>query len=93
MEVFFKTTFIKEFNNLQDLQRLIKEDVRKLCLEIFPKLQNLKELKNYDLRPIKGFKNYYRIRLGDYRIGFKTESKTVIFMRVCHRKDIYKQFP
>lgn len=90
MEVFFKPTFIKEFNHLQ---KSIKEEVGKLCLDIFPKIKNLEELKNRDLKPIKGFKNYHRIRIGDYRIGFKTESKTVIFMHVCHRKDIYKQFP
>lgn len=90
MKVLFKPTFIKEFNNLS---KIIKEEVGKICLDIFPKLQNLREFKNYDLKSIKGFKNYYRIRIGDYRIGFKIESNAVIFIRVCHRKDIYKCFP
>lgn len=89
MEVLFKPTFIKEFNNLQ---KSLKGEIGKICLEIFPKLQNLKEFRNYDLNPIKGFKSYYRIRIGDYRIGFKVESNAVIFMRVCHRKDIYRYF-
>ena len=90
MEVFFKPTFIKEFNILP---KGIKEEVKRLCLENFSNLQNFKELKNCDVKSIRGFNNYYRIRMGDYRIGFKAEDKAVIFMRVCHRKDIYRYYP
>lgn len=90
MEVFFKPTFVKELNSLP---KATNKETRKLCLETFSKLQNLKELKNCDLKPINGFKGYYRIKIGDYGVGFKTESKAVIFMRVCHRKNIYRHFP
>jgi mRNA interferase RelE/StbE len=36
---------------------------------------------------------YYRIRLGDYRVGLKIENNTVCFVRFLHRKDIYRYFP
>jgi mRNA-degrading endonuclease RelE of RelBE toxin-antitoxin system len=49
--------------------------------------------KKYDISNIKGFRGYYRVRLGDYRIGFKKEREFIVFMRVKHRKDIYKNFP
>lgn len=36
---------------------------------------------------------YYRIRLGDYRVGVSVTSETVTFIRFLHRKDIYRYFP
>jgi mRNA interferase RelE/StbE len=47
-----------------------------------------------NLKKMKGFKAFYRIKLGDYRIGFELINKnTVYFVAVSHRKDIYKTFP
>ena len=42
-----------------------------------------------------GYKTYYKIRVGDYRIGVQIERhhRTVKFMRVLHRKEIYRLFP
>lgn len=53
----------------------------------------MQEVGNYDIKPIAGFKGYYRMRLGNYRMGFKKEEAAIIFMRVLHRKDLYKYFP
>ncbi len=47
-----------------------------------------------NVRKLSGFSNYYRLRFGDYRIGFETIDTNVIrFIIVAHRKDIYKLFP
>jgi mRNA interferase RelE/StbE len=47
-----------------------------------------------NVRKLSGFSNYYRLRLGDYRIGFEILDTNVIrFIIVAHRKDIYKLFP
>jgi len=47
-----------------------------------------------NVKKLSGFNNYYRIRLGEYRIGFETLDKSVIrFIIIAHRKDIYKLFP
>jgi len=89
MKVFFKKSFIKDF---QKLPADIKMEVRNISLSIFPKIKNLKDFKLYPLKKLRGFKNYYRIKIKDFRIGFKTNGE-VIFMRVLHRKDIYKYFP
>ncbi len=90
MEIFFKPSFIKDFKKLP---KEIKSEIRRICFEIFPLAKNLREIKECNIKPIKGFKNFYRIKLGDYRIGFKKEDGTIIFMRVKHRKDIYRYFP
>ncbi len=59
MDVFFKQTFIRDF---KDLPEEIKRIARKICLEIFPKLKDLKDLKEYKIKPVKGFnrKDIYR---------------------------------
>ena len=45
-----------------------------------------------DSKKIKGEKDLYRVRVGDYRIlyFFQNSSLTVLVIRVGHRKDIYK---
>ena len=37
--------------------------------------------------------DYYRIRVGDYRIGVTLKDETVAFVSCLHRKDIYRYFP
>lgn len=37
--------------------------------------------------------NYYRIRVGEYRIGMAVNENTAIFVRVLNRKEIYRYFP
>ena len=49
------------------------------------------EIKN--LKKLKGSHSYFRIRIGNYRIGISIEGDTVDFIRFLPRKDIYKYFP
>lgn len=44
-------------------------------------------------KKLTGFKTAYRLRLGNYRIGFFFENETVELVRILNRKDIYKYFP
>lgn len=52
---------------------------------------SIQDIRN--LEKLSGFKVYYRIRVGDYRIGLKIEHNVVTFLDVGHRKEIYKHFP
>ena len=36
---------------------------------------------------------YYRLRIGDYRLGFAIEDDKVILVRLLHRREIYRFFP
>ncbi len=40
---------------------------------------------------MKGYKDYYGLRKGDYRIVYKVEFNTVIItiIQIGHRKDVY----
>jgi mRNA interferase RelE/StbE len=47
-----------------------------------------------DIKKIQSYSGYYRIRIGEYRIGCEIQKEnTIIFYRVKHRKDIYRIFP
>jgi len=35
---------------------------------------------------------YYRIRIGNYRMGINLENESVVFIRFLHRREIYSYF-
>ena len=45
------------------------------------------------IRKIEGYESYYRIKIGDYRLGMESVSnREVALLRFLHRKDIYRYF-
>ena len=48
-------------------------------------------LQNYDLKPLKGYKGFFRLRKGDVRIVFAKEKTMGIIIDIDYRKDIYKR--
>jgi mRNA interferase RelE/StbE len=88
MKVEFKKSFLKSLEGLRDKQ--LKSSILKIIsqVESIEKIQSIASLKK-----LAGFSDFYRIRLGDYRIGLQIVNKTVIFVTFSHRKDIYKNFP
>lgn len=55
------------------------------CYDNITQIQNIKK--------IKETQKAYRIRVGDYRVGFFLEEDKIIFSRVLHRKEMYRFFP
>ena len=90
MVVLFKPSFVKDCRKLPEK---IRQEVEEVCFNIFPKISGLAEFKLYPLRKIRGFRFYWRIKIGNYRIGFRKNGSEVVFMRVLPRKDIYRYFP
>ncbi len=43
-----------------------------------------------DIKKLKGTKNHYRIRVGNYRILFAVESTTIYVYDISHRRNVYK---
>jgi mRNA interferase RelE/StbE len=37
--------------------------------------------------------SFYRIRVGNYRIGLSVENDVAVFVRVLHRREVYRYFP
>lgn len=49
--------------------------------------ENIREIKN--VKKMTGYKFYYRIKLGDYRIGLElNDTQTVTLIVIAHRKEI-----
>ncbi len=88
MKVEFKASFAKDLRNLKDaalrarLQAVIEQVEQAATLSEIPALKKL-----------RGADSYYRLRVGDYRLGVMIEAETVTFIRCLNRKEIYRYFP
>jgi len=87
-----KIEFTKKFQ--KQVVKSADRATKKKLLDIIQQTQQANSLTNISkLKKLKGYKNTYRIRLGDYRIGIYIQKDTVIFAAFDHRSDIYKYFP
>ena len=88
MKVEFRESFAKDLKGVKDkgLLKRVKE-----LIEAVESADSLMDTPN--LKKLKGGGNYFRLRIGDYRIGIALENDTIIFVRFLNRKDIYKYFP
>jgi len=87
MKVLYKKTFLKDIERLpSDARDIVYHD----AFEVIPALTAIQ--KHERLRKLSGYKNFYRIRIGSYRIGIELRDDTVVFYRVLHRKEIYRYF-
>ena len=88
MKIEFKKSFLSDLKKLKS--KSLKDSVTD-CIKQVESSVNLKQIKN--LKKLTGYDKYYRIRMGDYRIGVKIENDTVYFVVFEHRKNIYRGFP
>jgi mRNA interferase RelE/StbE len=88
VKVEFRESFAKDLKAVKDKSLLSRA---KELIEAVEKVTSLIEISN--LKKLKGGGNYFRVRIGDYRLGIALEDDTVIFVRFLNRKDIYKYFP
>ena len=88
MNIEFRKSFAKDLLTIFDNNLLIKiEEV----IEEIKQAEKLSEVSN--VKKLKGEINHYRIRVGNHRIGIKFDGSIVLFIRVLHRKEIYRCFP
>jgi len=88
MDVKFTRQFGKDIGRLPDANLAIS--IERIILST-KSAHNLSGINN--LKKLKGYKNAYRIRIGDYRIGVFIEGNVVEFCCCMKRSDIYKYFP
>ena len=88
MKVLIDLSFKKDVDKITDPKTL--HSIAACITEI----QNLDKLSIIPgCKKLKGSKNSYRIRLGDYRIGFIFENQAIELIRCLHRSKIYDHFP
>ncbi|HET7361710.1 MAG TPA: type II toxin-antitoxin system RelE/ParE family toxin [Salinimicrobium sp.] len=87
MNIDFTKKYRKSFSKIKS------KKVRKAAKEAAEKVMAAKDQRDIPLKKLSGFKNAYRIKIGDYRIGVRIEQQTIYFAEIGHRKDIYDMFP
>ncbi len=88
MQVEFRKTFQQDLRDIKD--RKILERIR-AAIEEVETANSLLSVAN--VKAIQGHVGYYRIRIGDFRLGLYLDKGVVAFVRVLHRKEMYRYFP
>jgi mRNA interferase RelE/StbE len=92
VEVKFKKSFSK---TLKLTPKHIQESVQTIIIHALLKAESL-ESAGLDYAKMAGTKKdekYYRIRVGDWRIGIEYVNPNVVLIKILSRGSIYKQFP
>ena len=88
MKTEFKSSFLRDLKGIKDQYLLGR------IREVIEKIEQADSSQNIDnLTKLHGKGDYYRIRVGDYRLGIIMENDTVVFVRCLNRREIYKYFP
>jgi len=88
VKVLFRKSFSDDLSSIhnRDLLLRIKNVIEKVeDAKSFHEISNLKRLQHQG--------KCYRIRVGDFRLGFVFENGAVTFVRCLDRKKIYRYFP
>jgi mRNA interferase RelE/StbE len=88
VKVRFRASFKKDLKRIKD-QKLLQQ-VSSVIDEV-KSSESLPEINS--LTKLKGHDDFYRIRIGNFRIGIKLVDEEIIFVRLLHRKEIYRFFP
>ena len=88
MKTEFKSSFAKDLKTIKN--KTVLEGVAKL-IEVVEAAQNLRAIP--DVKKLKAKGAYYRIKLGDYRVGITVDKDEITFVRCLDRKEIYRYFP
>ena len=89
MKFKIEKSFDRDIDRIKDKPLLRKLRTFISVLENAETLQGIPHIKK-----IEGYKSFYRIKIGAYRLGVEAISqKEVILRRLLHRKDIYRYFP
>ena len=78
-----------------DFERIRNKNIIQRALHAFEKLEaanSLRELPN--IKSMKGYPGFYRLRFGDFRIGFRlVDENTIRLLAIEHRSVFYRDFP
>ena len=88
MKLVFKESFARDLKAIRDKDLLARIG---RVIESVEKATILEEISQ--IRKLREQGGYYRIRIGQYRIGLILEDSNVIFVRCLHRRDVYRYFP
>lgn len=88
MKVKYEASFEKDLRNI--LNKNLLQRIRKVIEEV-KQAEDTRQISNF--KKLKGYDAFYRIKLGDYRIGIEIVNNEAVFVRFLHRREVYRFFP
>jgi len=89
MKITLKKIFLKDIQKVKGPQ---KDQVKIFLEKLYTESSTLENF--YNIKKLKGGKgNFFRIRFGEYRLGYERRESEIIIYRILHRKEIYRYFP
>ena len=88
MKINYERSFLRDIKGLRD--KKIKQKLENILMQ-FTRAGTIDQIQQ--VKKLKDFSAYYRLRIADYRLGFRYENNEATMIRFIHRKDIYKLFP
>lgn len=88
MKVEYSRTFAKDLEQIRNAKVLRRIH---LALDETRRARDLSEVRS--IKRMVGARSFYRIRLGNLRLGFEMIESTARILRCLDRKDIYRNFP
>ena len=88
MNVRFEARFSKDLRRIQDGKLLTR--IKELIISC-KEVESLNEIGQ--VKKLRGYDTFYRVRIGDYRIGLELVQGELVFVRCLHRKEVYRYFP
>jgi mRNA interferase RelE/StbE len=87
MTVRFRKSFVKDLKALDSTHRIrVEKAIQEIKSAV--NLHNVQHVKK-----LQGRSDFFRSRVGDYRLGIALVSDEVILVRCLRRKDFYRYFP
>ena len=83
------TSFYDDFERIRD-----KNIIRRAMgsIEKLEAANSLREISN--IKSMQGYPGFYRLRFGDFRIGFRlVDENTIKLLAIEHRSAFYRGFP
>ncbi|MFN8844310.1 MAG: type II toxin-antitoxin system RelE family toxin [Chryseotalea sp.] len=89
MKVVFDKSFLKSIKKIKNTE--VEQSIATVIQEV-EQAHSIRDISS--LKKLQGYKSYYRIRVGSYRIGIKLIDKTTVeFIVTASRDEIYRIFP
>ncbi|MFA5701403.1 MAG: type II toxin-antitoxin system RelE/ParE family toxin [Desulfuromonas sp.] len=89
MKVLYSKAFSKDINKINHLPG-VKRNLKDTLMQL-KQASALADING--CKKLQGYASYYRIRIGEYRLGIKVETAHIEIVRFLHRKEVYRRFP
>jgi mRNA interferase RelE/StbE len=71
---------------LKNLERLESSIAKRIIKKVD---EMCADLSSCDIKKLKGFQDYFRLRIGDYRVIFEINKNLITILKIGHRQQIY----